>query len=213
LLGLVSKADHQAYKAYQDRLFDFIAAQSAKSIVVDSSKSAWRYIGRFTSLRRLAAKDVRVLHLVRDGLSVLESQVVIGDNLALQGLAPPPRWMSLRTILGWTVVNSFVRLLAWPSGPERYLRVKYEEFVLDPARILKRIGEFGGFDAAVLTERIGQDVEFAIGHGVGGNRIRHGRTVKLWREERASQGEQLKSYQRLLFRAIGGWLQRRYGYS
>jgi hypothetical protein len=212
-LGWFSAADRLRYQTCEDSLFDFITNRSGKSSVVDSSKSAWLRIGRFLALQQIATQDVFVLHLVRNGLDVMESQVVTGDNRALEGLTSPPRLLGVRTALGWTIANSLVPLLACRLGSDRYLLVKYEDMVKEPTQVLQRIGEFAGFDAEVVCEQISRKSAFVVGHTVGGNRLRQKGQVTLRREVKENHGNRLKIHQLLLFKVVGGWLQRHHGYS
>ena len=95
----------QTYRKYQSHVIKYVLARSGKSLVVDSSKSSWAVAGRFQALRRLADQDVYVLHLVRHGLSVIESRALTGSNLVLQGQTHSLRHPVARTACGWLGTN------------------------------------------------------------------------------------------------------------
>lgn len=212
LLGGISREDRQLYRTYQQRVFAHIASQRHSSIIVDSSKSARYALGRFFALRKFAGQDVYVLHLVRDGLAVMESQIITGDNWALEGRMTPHRWRGPRTAFGWVITNIWVPLLGRLIGSDRYMLLRYEDFIEDPAAALQTIGQFCGFDAAVLIERINRDDDFHVGHTVGGNRVRLQRKVKLKRGVKRKCGGRLKLHHRVLFGCWGEWLRLLYGY-
>lgn len=213
LLGLIKDADRQAYESYQSRLFNFVADRSNCQIVVDSTKSAWANAGRFLALSRLAKQDVYVLHVVRNGLAVMESRTVTGHNLALQGYSPDLRFQGVRAALGWTLTNIWTARLGLLLGADHYQLLRYEDFITDPASALQRIGQFCGFDPGILIEHLDSDDYFEVGHLVRGNRIRSQGKIKLRRQMRQTYGQSLKRSHRLLFACVGGWLQRYYGYS
>jgi len=212
LFGAVSREDRQAYRAYQEKLFAHILSQTGSSIVVDSSKSARLALGRFFALHKFAAQDVYVLHLVRDGFAVMESQLITGDNWALEGQTISYRWRDFRTAFGWVITNVWVPLLGRLIGPKRYMLLRYEDFIENPAVALQAIGQFCGFDAGVLIQYINEDRYFKVGHIVGGNRIRLQGKLKLERRTKRKYGGRLKLYQRVIFAFLGGWLHHLYGY-
>lgn len=212
LLGAIRREDRQEYRAYQEKILAHIVSQTGSSIVVDSSKSARSALGRFLALKKLAGQDVYVLHLVRDGFAVMESQIVTGDNWALEGEMISYKWPALRTTFGWVVTNVWVPLLGHLIGSNRYMLLRYEDLVENPAAALQSIGKFCGFDPSVLIERIDHDEYFEVGHMVGGNRVRLEGQLKLRRQARRKYGDRLKPYQRIMFACLGGWLQHLYGY-
>jgi hypothetical protein len=212
LLGAIRREDRQLYRAYQDKLLAHIVSKTGSSIVVDSSKSARLALGRFVALRKLAGQDVYVLHLVRDGFAVMESQLVTGNNWVLEGRTASNRWPALRTAFGWIATNIWVPLLGRLLGPGRYMLLRYEDFIEQPAEALQAIGEFCGFDASVLIERLNHGDYFEVGHRVGGNRVRLQGKLRLERRAKRKHGDRLKVYQRAMFACLGGWLQYLYGY-
>ena len=212
LLGAVSREDRQAYRAFQEKALAHIVSQTGSSIVVDSSKSARYALGRFFALSKLAGQDVYVLHLVRDGFAVMESQLITGDNWALEAQTVSYRWKSLRTAFGWVITNVWVPLLGRLLGPNRYMLLRYEDFIENPAVALEAIGKFGGFETRSLIQLINENCYFNVGHIVGGNRIRLQGRLKLERRAKKKYGNRLKLYQRVIFACLAGWLHHLYGY-
>jgi Sulfotransferase family len=212
-LGRVSGKVREAYRASQEQVFGHALARSGAAIVVDSSKSARLTVGRSFALKRLAGNDVYFLHLVRDGWATLGSRVVTGSNWALEGYAREPRLPTLRAVVGWVWSNCCASMMRRAFGSERYLLLRYEDFLSDPAASLRKIGELVGVDTSVLIERVERGVAFDVGHVVGGNRVRFQKAITLRRQEETSKEQRLTRRQRLLFSILGGWLNRRYGYS
>ncbi|RME85145.1 MAG: sulfotransferase [Caldilineae bacterium] len=211
LSNRISPEQGRAYRAVVSELCDYVLRRSSASILVDASKSARNATGRFLALARVAGQDVYVLHLVRNGLAVVESRAVTGSNLALQGIEHKTRFPALQATLGWVSTNLLVLLLARFVPTERYLRLRYEDLVAEPATTLRRIAGFAGFDPAPLLRRLEQGEGFRVGHEVGGNRLRHSGVVHLHREL-PQAGARLNRAQRLLFTLLGGWLNRLFGY-
>jgi hypothetical protein len=213
LLGLIADRDIEVYRDYHNKLFRHLASCSDAEIIVDSSKSARRATGRFLALDRLTSQDVYVLHLVRNGLSVMASRVVTGSNPALQGYDYNSRFIAIRTVISWVTANICAYMLGQFMDSGRYILVRYEDFLTDPQTTLCSIGQFIGFDAEPLINAIDSEGYFQVGHLVGGNRISRRESVKLRRQISRKSVTSLSLYHRWLFACVGGWLNRIYGYS
>jgi hypothetical protein len=207
-----SPGDRRAYGECQRSILAYVAARSGKSVVVDASKSAGLAAGRPWALARLGGQDVYVLHLVRSGRATVASLAVRGSNWALEGHGAAKRLPTPRGALGWMQANLWVSLLGRRLGPSRYLRMRYEDFLADPATWLRRIGRFVGFDPEELVRRVEAGHEFPVPHMVGGNRVRMQPTVKLWREAERVGPTALRPAAGATFLLLGGWLERWYGY-
>ncbi|HZS34181.1 MAG TPA: sulfotransferase [Methylomirabilota bacterium] len=210
-----SASDRRAYRDVQRAILAHVRARTGKAIVVDSSKSARRAAGRVWALTRLAGEDVYLLHLVRSGLATVESLVRTGDNWALEGHTPLGRLTASRVALGWLRTNLWVSLLGRLVGPERYRRMRYEDFLADPATSLRTIGAFLRVDVEELVTRVQRADEFVVSHVVGGNRLRMQRAVRLWHPAAAAapgSAPALLERDRRRFLALAGWLEHRYGY-
>ncbi len=211
-LGLISRSRRDAYRQVQSHILGHITARSGKQVVVDASKSARYAAGRALALSRLAGYDVRLIHLVRDGRRALESLRRTGSNRALEGLAVAQRPSAIRACVGWLRSNACAHLFRTIEGPDRYIRLRYEDFIADPTTQLRRLGSFLGLDMTPVLDRIAGDGRFPVGHMVGGNRIRLERWITLRPAPANVVPPDLTRGERALFAAACGWLNRRYGY-
>lgn len=212
LAGSRDTVEWSQYLECQRRLLLYARERSGKPVILDSSKSAWSAAGRLLALQQLPQEEVYVIHLVRSGLAVTESQVTKGTNRALEGSNKNPRGLALRTIVGWITANAIVTILTryLPSG--RYLRIRYEDFIDEPQSTLSKVAAFTGFDLVPVQQRIASQDHFEIGHIVAGNRLRFQQRVQLRTASVEKQRTQLTGRVRALFWLLGGWLQHYYGY-
>jgi hypothetical protein len=135
-------------------------------LVVDSSK-----LPPYGALvAGLPGVDLRVLHLVRDpraaAFSWRRRRGLDGDGDA-QLMSRPP---VAKAALLWLVWNASAGLLWRRSG--RYLRVRYEDLVADPAATVQRIAAFAGVAGDLPFIGPGT-VRLAPTHSVAGNPSRH----------------------------------------
>jgi hypothetical protein len=210
--GRVTERDRRAYGESQRMILDYVRTRAGKPIVVDASKSARLAAGRASALARLAGQDVYVLHLVRSGVATLDSLVTRGSNWALEGHRTPRRLAGLRGVVGWARANLRASLLGARLGPSRYLRLRYEDLLAEPASWLRTLGRFVGIDAEELVRRVEAGDPFRVSHVVGGNRLRLQPTVTLWRAAPPPARPGLPPGGRAMFLVLGGWLERWYGY-
>jgi hypothetical protein len=116
----------------------------------------------------LPAVEMRVLHLVRDpratAFSWRRERGLDGPADRVLMYRPPVA----KAALLWLVWNATTALLWRRSG--RYLRVRYEDFVADPAAVTARIADFAGVPGGVVA---GDTVHLAPTHAVAGNPSRH----------------------------------------
>jgi hypothetical protein len=116
----------------------------------------------------LPGVETRVLHLVRDpratAFSWRRRRGLDGpDDPALMSRPPVAK-----AALLWLVWNATAALLWRRSG--RYLRVRYEDFVADPAGVTARIADFAGVRGVDVAHGT---VHLAPTHAVAGNPSRH----------------------------------------
>nr|MDT0658532.1 sulfotransferase [Micromonospora sp. DSM 115978] len=138
-------------------------------VIVDSSKLP-PYGALLSSLPGL---DVRVLHLVRDPRATAYSwrrrrrlDGPADDRL----MSRPPVW---KAALLWLVWNAATARLWGAAGSDRYLRIRYEDLVADPAAVLRRIVTFAGAGGVHLPVTPDGLVRLAPTHSVAGNPSRH----------------------------------------
>lgn len=204
--------ERRRYREVQGRIFRYAAGRAGARVVVDSSKSATLTAGRYYALGRVAGLDVYVVHLVRDGVTSLETHVASGSNWTLEGHLRPRRITAIRALAGWLWANGCASLVGRATGPRRYLLVRYEDLLADPAGTLGRIGALVGLDFEPVVSRVRAGEAFGFGHMVGGNRVRFAGRTTLQAPDPRARGARLTPGQRALFTALGGWLNRCYGY-
>ncbi|WP_273887988.1 sulfotransferase [Rubrobacter naiadicus] len=188
------------------RLYEAIGEVAGSRVVVDSSKEpAHGY-----AMSHAPGVELYALHLVRDPRAAAYSwqkkkRQPDTENREYMFSSPPAR-----SAVMWNAWNAAAEAL-WRKTPDRYLRLRYEEFVADPRAsflsILKLVDEE---DARIpLTGERG--VELGVSHTVSGNpnRFETG-TVEL-REDRRWQTE-MSPRDRALVTALTAPLLSRYGY-
>ena len=146
-----------------ERLYELVATLSGAKVIVDSSKSV--PYGRMLSL--LPALDVYVVHLVRDARAVAH---------AWKRWKPAPDRSSapymrrrglLRSAAAWSVSNVGTELFC--SAPERYLRVRYEDFAERPRESVERILRLVIDRSAALPFVGERTVDLEPTHSIKGN--------------------------------------------
>ncbi|WBB95325.1 MULTISPECIES: sulfotransferase [unclassified Solwaraspora] len=165
---------HHADDAAIAAVYPAVARQVSRGgdgpvVVVDSSKLP----PYGALLRDLPGIDLRVLHLVRDprGTAFSWRRRRGLDGAADRNLmSRPPVW---KAALLWRVWNAATARFFEAAGPDRYLRVRYEDVVVDPAGQLRRIALFAGLDPAGLPIDAEGRLTLAATHSVAGNPARH----------------------------------------
>jgi len=199
------------YRELQRAIFSHASEVDSAHTVVDSSKSAWAAAGRFAALAAIGEFDVRVVHLVRDGRSTLESLSRIGSNWEIEGHREQRGYSTSRAIVGWLVGNLSVSIAA-RAARVPYVRLRYEDLLAEPEKSLQRVATELDLNLDRAIRLVQEDAEFEVGHLVGGNRLRFEGNVKLQRRQSATPNWKISRLQRLLFGLTAGWLNAYYGY-
>lgn len=188
-------------------LFRIISEVSGQRVVLDSSKAP----GRGLALSHSEDLDLRVIHLVRDARAVAHSMTrsySIDLNSGLQKeIRPRPYW---RTSIRWISYNAQAERLLRKVGPQKSVRVRYEDFVADTGHELERIGEAIGEDMGTVIDAIAAGEPILPHHQMAGSRIRMRGPLTL-RLDSAWTTEITDRAQREVER-IAGLQLRRYGY-
>ncbi len=149
-------------------------ADDGAHFIVDSSKEITRalFFLKFVS-------GSKVIHLMRHPAAILQS-----DYYRLQGGAgfrllrrsfSPRRFFGVilcMRVVAW-IVGNLLADLTRQFARDRFLRVRYEDFIMDPDVTLARIETFLGTSLAEIRNRISRRDEFIVGHNIGGNQMRH----------------------------------------
>ncbi|WP_166675430.1 sulfotransferase [Neorhizobium sp. R1-B] len=197
----------EEYSLHTTRLFTTMLSYSNKEMIVDSSKLP----GRAIALSRMPGIDMRIIHLVRDGRGVAWSLLKGYERDAKSGLQKEIKPKSVfRTALRWSIVNLAVEYLSRTLGPERIIRVRYEDFTSNPAATLQQIGSFLKLDLSQIGSSLQRGEPMGPGHQVAGNRLRMTSSIELKKDE--SWQTRMPVSQQLSFQRLGGWMLRRYGY-
>lgn len=197
-----------ALRSYIDasgRLYKAMAEVSGASVIVDSSKRA-QYGG---VLNLIPETDPYWLHLVRDPRAVSYSWQ---RRKASPGgyKAEMPRRTPAMSTWNWYLSNVFGEAVRARMGG-RYLRVRYEDFVRDPERTLRTIGDFVRTPDVPLPVEREHMVHLGTNHTAGGNpdRLNAG-TIEL-RSDDEWVGKQRPSH-RLAVTSMALPMLLRYGY-
>jgi Sulfotransferase family len=184
-----SREQIQAWVEPQVRLLSCIAAESGRTILIDSSKS-WQQL---YLLRRSGRVKIRVLHALRDGRAVLHSYNRKYDDF-------------LFSFGQWVKPTAMAAVLRPWFSDEDWLEVRYEDLASEPAPALSRICHFLGADFEPAMLRFRSHPWF----GIQGNRMAHGTSEEIRLDEKWRRD--LPRRDRLLFELLGGPLNRFYGY-
>lgn len=194
------------YAAMTLALYRAIREVSGRDIIVDSSKNPTRGY----ALARIPELELSFVQLVRDGRGVAWSLKKAYKKDVEAGVQHdiPPRPVA-RTAAFWSAVNVESEWVRRRVDPGRHLRVRYEDFVTDPRRELRRVGDVLGLDYEGVVDAVERG-DIAPAHTIAGNRLRMTGTIKLRLDE--AWKEALPPRDLRVFWAIAGWLLRGYGY-
>lgn len=174
------------------RLYRAIGVATGASLIVDSSKlPPYGHL-----LAGLPGLDVYVVHLVRDPRATAWSwrrskPLADGARSAIMQQQSPRR-----SALLWATWNSTTRAL-WRGAPDRYLRIRYEDFMAEPRATVDRILDFAGHGGDLEEVFAGpRSVRLRVTHTVAGNpdRLRTGEVALRTDDEwvaRMPRGERL----------------------
>jgi hypothetical protein len=146
------------------RLYQALQQETGCRVIVDSSKSPLYA----EQLRTLPGVDPYLVHLVRDPRATAHSfqrrkkLPDFGDDRLMR--RHPPLVSARR----WGLWQAVTELL-WRGRPDRYLRVRYEDFVREPRATVARMTDLVGEGAAELPFPSDTTVRLGPTHSVSGN--------------------------------------------
>ena len=158
-----------------ERLYDGIAATTSARVVVDSSKEP-HYSWILQTRPRL---DVYFLHLVRDPRAVAHSWQRTRPQLGLEtGEEMERRGPAVAST--YFDVSNLASEAIWSRRADRYLRLRYEDFVERPGEALEQIEDFVHEPLPARHRLRGRRIDLLPTHSAWGNpnRFGHG-TVEL----------------------------------
>lgn len=195
------------FRRYMDltaALYQSIQEVGGKVVLVESSLTPRRAY----ALAMNPAIDLHLIHMVRDGRGVIWSLMKPGKQaLISKKYVPAPPSQTSRYWVSANLQSSWV-FRQVPAAKRMLMR--YEDFVLDPASVVTRIGSFIGEDLAGVMNGSEVANSSPVRHTVGGNRIRMQKDIRI-RADFAWMGNLTEKDQRTFWRTAG-WLARRFGY-
>ncbi|HEY3834131.1 MAG TPA: sulfotransferase domain-containing protein [Acidimicrobiia bacterium] len=158
-----------------EQLYRAIREVSGAEVVVDSSKLPPYGFVQSQS----AGVDLRCVHLVRDPRAAAYSWSRRSSKTADDGSATGPAgWLPevgpAHSAITWTIWNVLTELL-WRNDRERYLRIRYEDFVAEPRVWSQRVVELAGLPHAALPFVDDRTIEVGVAHTAAGNPNRFNR--------------------------------------
>jgi hypothetical protein len=212
-------APFRSYARLTRTFFESIRAVSGKPIIVDSSMVPVRAL----AFGMIPGIDLYVIHLVRDGRGVVTSHRKSFEKDLQAGIMwdhkGHPMWKTivrrrvlyLVSVVRWTVLNLASEWVCTQLGPERTMRLRYEDFVADPKAALERIGSLIELDLTKVAHAASSGKPMQAGHNIGGNRTKKSGTITLRPDAEEWRSALSPTEQRLSWMLMG-WLMRRYGY-
>jgi len=159
----ISESENYLLQILAD-LYKSISNFTGSHVIVDSSKRA-AYGFALTDTETL---DVYALHLVRDSRAVAYSMQRKKRQLDKTGVDFLTRHGPGKASIWWFYTN-YITEMFWHRRADRYLRIRYEDFISDPVVMLKRIGQLLGKDIEVTDIVNGNEANIKLSHMVGGN--------------------------------------------
>lgn len=198
-LFLASRGLCRRYAEAYDRIYDAIFEARPDATLIDSSKNMARAFGLLRSSRH----DVRILHVIRDprgfGNSIRRQQERGGKRRV-----PAPLVMT-----HWLLKQATASILLARTA-KHYVRIRYEDLMLDPFSTLDRIGDFAEVDVQSIKERIRNEEPFSSGHIFSGNRVSRNKEIVF--DSDRIETNRLTSMSRNRFWYTIGWPSAFWGY-
>ncbi len=195
------------YLGHLVELLRSIRTTTGSRLIIDSSKAP----GHGFLLRSSPDVDAYVLHLVRDSRAVAHSWQrkkvydPTGAEPMLMSRHSPSRSAKL-----WNTWNLSTEMV-WRRSQDRYLRLRYEDFVDAPDRALRRILSFVDENVDVLPLTAGRTFEMGPIHTLAGNPSRFEDGPVVIRRDDRWKSEQPRTHRALV--SVLTWpLLLRYGY-
>lgn len=181
-----------------------VARITTSGTIIDSSKGPSR--GWLYSLLPKSEFDVRYVHLVRDGKSVVSSMMKHYEpHKRVSTPSPWPRLAAAAfSTAHWVYMNLCCSLLG-ALHRQRYLLVRFEDLLRDPDATLRSLESFLDMDLTEPRRRVGAGEPFASGHQLCGNRAKGAQVLQV--KPRETPAEELPLGPSLVFLWLAGWLQ------
>lgn len=161
-LGFVAGLDELSYRL--SALYRAIADEGSARVIVDSSKLPTYGL----VLDQVPGIDLRVVHLIRDPRATAYSWRRKKSLPDKRGGGFMQQQRPLKAAALWTMWNTAAGAF-WRKQPERYLRLRYEDFIREPRKTLEEICGFVDEDVAGSPFVSETEVQLTPSHSVAGN--------------------------------------------
>lgn len=204
---LLERPELRGYTRVMAGLYRHLGQVSASEIVIDSSKRS----SDGALLRLMEGIEPYYVHLVRDPRAVAFSWQRSKPSLGSPRLKYMPRFDANESARYWTQLNAGAELIRRHQPSDRFLLVRYEDFIREPQRTTDSIAAFAGLPTTNTQFVDERTIELRVNHTVGGNpdRLFSG-TIRLRPDDewvqRQGKGDRIKAT------AIALPLLSRYGY-
>jgi len=191
------------YPLRSTELFRSIQKYCGPRILVDSSKSRHR-LKRLLEDPRL---EVRIVHLVRNGLAVVHSLGISRARPGNREEIMTPATPIFKAVFRWWYRNRAIERLLEGLPSEDYVRIRYEDLCRYTERELSRALSL--MNLSVEPNMLAPQLENT--HNISGSRWRferQGFTIKMSTRWQSETG----LFRRLVFAIFAGRLNRKYGY-
>jgi Sulfotransferase family len=146
------------------RLYGAVLSTTGGRVIVDTSKfPSYGFV-----LGMVPSVDLYVVHLVRDPRAVAYSWLRERLHPDPENPEYMPRRSPAASSLRWMARNLATEAF-WRRFPERYLLVRYEDFVAEPEKTMGRVLELVREEAAALPRVEEHEVRLGVNHNVWGN--------------------------------------------
>jgi len=188
------------------RLYGAIRSVTGSRVLVDSSKEpAHGY-----AMGMVPGVDLYVLHLIRDPRAAAYSWLKKKYQPDTDSKEFMVRYSPTKSAALWDSWNAAAEAL-WRRVPERYLRLRYEDFVANPRRSFENILKLIGEEDAGLPLASEREVKLGVSHTVSGNPNRFDTGAVALKPDEAWKSE-MEPRDRNLVTALTFPLLKRYGY-
>jgi hypothetical protein len=207
LIGNPLSAEADEYRRTLTRMYHAIAEVTGAGLIVDSSKVP----SGAALLPQMRGVQPYLLHMVRDPRAVTHSWMRLTEQPDRGKPAVMQQHQPTESTMHWLVWNAFSERLA-RAYPQRYRRLRYEDFAGQPRQTIEDLLDFTGMEPASGPFLDATTVRLEPNHTVSGNpsRFRTGQ-VTLRPDDRWRQEQPFGP--RLAVTALALPLLHRYGYS
>lgn len=162
------RLDYDFYKKYLNAFFALIFEKTGSEVLIDSSK----YPNRVITMARAVNYQICLIYLVRHPVGVVKS---FGKTAIEQ---PSRKWLSAN--LYYFIVNLACSITArLVKKRVRYIKIRYDDFISDPVKILKKIEDVFSINLSDSRELFKKGQNFQVGCLFDGNRLRLNKEVAI----------------------------------